>query len=290
MGYTEYCSTTRAIRAETLDYATADINTIFTQSRENRAHAEMSPKGVKVRECRDSETHPNAFPIIIGLDVTGSMRQIPHELVKDGLPTLMTTLIQRGIKDASLLFCAVGDHECDRFPLQIGQFESGDAELDLWLTRTFLEGGGGGNAGESYLLAHYFAAFHTSTDAFEKRGQKGILFTIGDEPGLKSLPASVIKSVMGSTQASTYSDVELLQKVQEKYHVFHIVVLHSQGAEHSLRYWKNLLGQNCLTVDSPSKVATTIAETVLNFSQNEKIPSQGPSEKTKEDSHSDEIL
>lgn len=41
---------------------------------------------VGVRECRDSEEHPETTPIIIALDVTGSMGRIPHDLVKNQLP------------------------------------------------------------------------------------------------------------------------------------------------------------------------------------------------------------
>ena len=108
----------------------------------------------------------------------------------------MGGLIQNGIPDPTLLFLAIGDHECDKSPLQVGQFESGDPELDLWLTRTWLEKGGGGNAGESYLLAHYFAAYHTDIDAYNKRGKRGFLFTVGDEPGLTSLPGRVIDEIM----------------------------------------------------------------------------------------------
>lgn len=140
MGHTLYSVDTRAARAVTMSYATASVDTLFTQQKSRQIHEDMNPKGVSFRECRDSETHPNALPIIVAMDVTGSMGMIPHQLVKEGLPTLMGTITQRGVEDTSLLFMAVGDHEHDRFPLQVSQFESGDAELDMWLTRTYLEG------------------------------------------------------------------------------------------------------------------------------------------------------
>ena len=131
------------------------------------------PSKALLRESRDSTSNPNSLPVIIALDVTGSMRTIPHSLVKEGLPNMVGNMIQRGVTDPAILFLGIGDHTCDDAPLQVGQFESGDEELDLWLTRTWLEGHGGGNNGESYLLAWYFAAKHTITDAWEKRGQKG---------------------------------------------------------------------------------------------------------------------
>jgi len=33
----------------------------------------MNPKGLKVRECRDSADHPDSLGIAFALDVTGSM-------------------------------------------------------------------------------------------------------------------------------------------------------------------------------------------------------------------------
>jgi hypothetical protein len=54
----------------------------------------------------------------------------------------------------------------DTSPLQISQFESGDAELDMWLTRTYIEKRWW--KWWSYGLAHYFAANHTVTDHWEK--------------------------------------------------------------------------------------------------------------------------
>ncbi|SNR16133.1 hypothetical protein [Tenacibaculum jejuense] len=261
MGGTRYNLSKRALKAQKEGYASKSINEIFKQNRERRAHNSMNPNGVDFREARDSEVHPNSFPIILALDVTGSMGHIPHDLIKEGLPKLMGGIIQNGAEDVALLFLGIGDHECDSYPLQVGQFESGDEELDMWLTRTYIESGGGGNAGESYLLSWYFAAFHTRTDAFEKRNQKGILFTIGDEPNLKHLPASAIQEIMGSGQ-QTFSEMELFQEVQKKYDVFHISVNHSGRAIQAEKGWKQLLGDNCISVSDYRTIPEVITKVV----------------------------
>ena len=83
---------------------------------------------------------------------------------------------------------AIGDAECDRAPLQVTQFEA-DIRLADQLRELWIEGGGGGNRGESYHLPWAFAAMRTSTDCFERRGRKGYLFTIGDEPILPGISA-----------------------------------------------------------------------------------------------------
>lgn len=261
MGGTRYNLSKRALKAQKEGYASKSINEIFKQNRERRVHNSMNPNGVDFREARDSEVHPNSFPVILALDVTGSMGHIPHDLIKEGLPKLMGGIIQNGAEDVALLFLGIGDHECDSYPLQVGQFESGDEELDMWLTRTYIESGGGGNAGESYLLSWYFAAFHTKTDAFEKRNQKGILFTIGDEPNLKHLPASAIKEIMGSGQ-QTFSEMELFQEVQKKYDVFHISVNHSGRAIQAEKGWKQLLGDNCISVSDYRTIPEVITKVV----------------------------
>jgi hypothetical protein len=263
MGGTRYDFGARESRAKKVGYASKSAGEIFTQNALRMAHESMNPNGVIVREARDSEVHPNTVPIILGLDVTGSMGHIPHELIKDGLPKLMGGIIQGGVPDPALLFLGIGDHECDRYPLQVGQFESGDEELDMWLTRTYIESGGGGNAGESYLLAWYFAAFHTKTDAFEKRGQKGLLFTVGDEPGLKTLPASAIKEIMGQGQ-QTYTHLELLAEAQKRYDVYHISVLHSGQAINADVEWKELLGQNCLSIEDHREIPNVIKKIICD--------------------------
>ena len=274
MGNTSYNFESRSTR--TAFYNSATTDQLFTQQNEKKAHDSMLPKGITVREARDSATHPYTVPVILGLDETGSMGDIPLNMIKEGLPKLMSNLIERGVPDAALLFLGIGDHESDRFPLQVGQFESGDEELDLWLTHTYLEGKGGGNGGESYLLAWYFAAFHTATDAWDKRKEKGLLFTVGDEPNLQYLPASVINDLMGTTHEKGFTAVELLAKAQERYNVFHIIVNHSETAQRSIKGWEAELGQNCIVLDSHKEVADTIAKTVLAHSTKHFSVKAGP--------------
>lgn len=260
MGGTLYSFSSRSIR--TADYQTKSVDKIFEQNGLQRVHASMSPKGLKFRECRDSEIHPQALPIIIALDVTGSMGRIPYQLIQEGLPTLMSNLIEHGVPHAAVCFIAVGDHKCDKAPLQCAQFESGDAELDMFLERTWLEGNGGGNGGESYSIAYYFAAKHTVTDAWEKRKQKGFLFTIGDEPIHPNLPASILKEIFGNDEevSETMNTDELLKQAKEKYNCFHIAL-----SESGKTTWVDLLGENYLPLKDYTKIPNLIAEKVVEM-------------------------
>lgn len=271
MGYTEYSTSSRSVRAEASSYFTAPISETFTQQKEQKAHSLMESRGAVLRVARDSKEHPNTVPIIIALDLTGSMGHIPHHLIKSGLPTLMSSIIQAGVKDPALLFLGVGDHEVDRYPLQVAQFESGDEELDMWLTRTYLESGGGGNEGESYGLAHYYAANHCETDAWDKRKQKGILITIGDEPSLKSYPNPAMKEVMGNGDIKTFNDVEMLAKAQEQWEVFHIYPISGYERPDTMSYWKQLLGDRFFTVKGEEEIISKSIELVLEYGSKEYI-------------------
>jgi len=264
MGGPTYSSDSRTIRAVSEGYHTKKVDDIFIQNRKREIHESMEPSKALLREARDSEIHPESLPIIVALDVTGSMGHIPHHLVKDGLPEMVGNMIQRGIKSPAILFLGIGDHETDRAPLQVGQFESGDEELDLWLTRTWLEGRGGANSGESYHLAWYFAANHTVTDSYDKRGQKGFLFTIGDEPCLKNLPKRAIEELMGKGVQANYTEKDLLEAAQEKYEVYHLHIMEGNNGHHSLGYWEKLLGQHCIQVDDHTEVGNVIAKTVAD--------------------------
>ena len=267
-GVREYSRSASRATANAM-FLSKGVDEIFTQQRERRAHDTMLPKNAKMREARDSEAHPNSFPVILTLDVTGSMRRIPHDLIKTGLPTMMGGLVEKGANDVSLLFLAVGDHISDRCPLQVGQFESGDSELDMWLTRTYLEGGGGGGYSESYHLAWEFAADHTQSDAWDKRNQKGLLFTIGDEFVHPDMPKSVREQLYDETGVQTgFSREELLKKAQERYDVYHLHIMHTPAAKKAFEQWKDLMGQNAIAVDDFTKIPEMVSKIVLESVKN----------------------
>lgn len=277
MGHGTYSVSNSIARAVSNTASTAGMslhasNAALFKAREvNNA---MSPFNIGVRESRDSAEHPNSLAIILGLDVTGSMGSIPNFLVKEGLPAIMEKIMKGGEADPQVLFVGVGDHECDSAPLQVGQFESNDELLEKWLQDTYLEGGGGGNNGESYHLAWYFAAFNTSTDCFEKRGRKGLLFTIGDEPVLTDLPKNKLKTLFGNGQFESYSALELLDKAREKYDVYHIHVKETTSGSRTsvIDGWKQLMSDNLIVVDRSKDIAQAIANTVLKHSvKSEKV-------------------
>ena len=244
---------------------------------------EMTTVGLDFRESRDSDEHPESVAIIIGLDVTGSMGSV-DEIIKAGVP------------DPQVLFMGIGDHECDRSPLQAGQFESSDELLDKWLMDTYLEGGGGGNDGESYMLAWYFAARHTKIDCHEKRKEKGFLFTIGDEHNLPSVPGPVLEKLMGKggQYGTLLNSSDLLEEARKLYHVYHIHTTETYSGKREVvpQRWKQLMGDNCIVVQSSDHISGIIAEIVSgsNGSDSQTDDAESPESKPKDKPKEEEML
>ncbi len=240
-------------------YSTKSVDQIFTQNVTQTIAKTMDPKGLTVRESRDSVEHPHSEAVSIYLDVTGSMGQIPEYLIKNKLGTVMETLINHGMPDAHVLFGGIGDHFSDTAPLQVGQYEAGTKELDEWLTSIYLEGNGGGQRMESYSLAWLIAARHTSLDCFEKRGEKGFIFTIGDEWVHPVISGSDLKRIMGYPEAEDLKYEDILKEAQRTHHVFH---LYLETGYQLLDKWRALMGENVIKVDDKDTIAEIIATTV----------------------------
>ena len=176
------------------------------------------------RESRDNEDQPESTPIIIGFDVTASMGYLAEELALNSLnKAIMYLYDNKPISCPQVMCCAVGDCKSDKMPLQVTQFES-DIRIIKQLTSLKLEGGGGGNGGESYNLVWYFAANHTNTDCYERRNKKGILITIGDDCCHKTLSCSEVSRVFGDKIKYDLSDEELVSAAEKMYSVFHICI------------------------------------------------------------------
>ena len=232
----------------------------FSQS---NVHPDLNPLGLRMRESRDSAANPESHAIIVGADITGSMGHLSEVLVRTGVGVLMEELLKRKpVKNPHLMCMGVGDAYSDSGPLQVTQFEA-DIKIAQQLSQIWLEGNGGGNGGESYPLAWYFAARHTSIDCFEKRKKKGYLFTVGDENPHKVLTRAQVKTIFGDDIERDLTSAELLDMVSRSYHVFHLLVEESRSCDTSVkRNWQNLLGERAIPMSDHTKLAELIVSTI----------------------------
>ena len=257
----ELFNNTRAVNS----VLASDLKT--SSRRFNKVSKEMQSVGV--RECRDSEEHPNSTPIIIAFDVTGSMGYIPEYFLKEGFPKLMEAIAEVHIPDPQILFMAIGDHKTDSAPIQTGQFESDTVKIVDSLQEFYLEGGGGGNDGESYSLAYLMAGYHTETDSWFKRHKKGFLFTIGDEPIHPSIDSRFLTSYLGyESGVKAITTEKALEKAQEQYEVYHIHVVDGYYGSSPDKSWTDLLGEHVLAEYSED-VDKTIARIISSSNKSE---------------------
>ena len=229
---------------------------------------DFDPRNLKngVRESCDSTANPASTPIILAVDVTGSMGILAEQIAKNALGVLVQEIYDRvPVTDPHVLVAAIGDVKCDSAPLQVTQFEA-DVVLVEQLQRLYIERGGGGNGGESYNLVWWFAANHTKADAITKRGRKGYLFTVGDERVHSFLTPYEVSSVFGDTSVieKPISTEDLFTMVSRDWEVFHLVVEESSAArsEGSLDQWQGILGERALRLIDHTKLAEVVVSTI----------------------------
>jgi hypothetical protein len=223
-------------------------------------HPDLDPFGVGLRESRDSAEHPESLAVAVLFDVTGSMRWVPRTL-QAKLPELLGLLRRKGyVEHPQVMFGAIGDATCDRAPLQIGQFESAN-RMDDDLGKILLEGGGAGHLRESYELAMYFMARHTSIDCFEKRGKRGYLFIIGDERAYPKLKAREVRRVVGDGLQDNCPLAFVLFALQRMYDVYFVIPEEAQNSGNAevAAFWRSRLGQNVIQLDDLDATCETIA-------------------------------
>ena len=218
---------------------------------------DYNPKNVVMRESRDSEDHPNSTPIIIGLDVTGSMNSI-LDTVASKLGILVKEILDRKpVSDPQIMFQAIGDSWCDSAPLQVTQFES-DIRIAEQLTSLYFEKGGGGNRYESYPLSWYFASRKTVCDNFEKRGKKGFIFTMGDDGYPSKLTKSELSEFLGVEETEDVDVKSLLNEVNRKYEVFHLCLERGSSDYSGIDKWRDLMGERAIRVTDYEKIPEII--------------------------------
>ena len=221
--------------------AVADVRSLYTATTISPA---LNPYQV-VRECRDSEEHPNTVPIIIGLDCTGSMgRSCAMCLAK--LNETIEALYKTST-DVQIMTMGIGDIEYDCMPLQATQFES-DIRIFEQMNALVLEGGGGGNGFESYAAAWWFGLHNTALDCYTNRGKKGILITLGDECPGDWLRADMLKKYLGCEVAEDMRVEDVYKAASEKFEIFHISISNDSSYHFYKRQadaeWTALMGDH----------------------------------------------
>lgn len=200
--------------------------TAFTHDLDARAgrapklHESMDFTKKPQREARDNADNPNSVPIGVLIDVTGSMRSLPDQIIEE-LYKCVAAIKGKGVVEfPQILFGAIGDATSDQVPVQVGEFEASDELTEAHLSHIYKEGRGGGQTMESYELFLWMFANRIDTDAYDKRGEKGYLFIIGDEAPYQTVRADLVSKYLGCNIEKDLTLDEVAEACQQKWNVF----------------------------------------------------------------------
>lgn len=260
--FNTYTTSYRGIDASTYAKSNMGAQEVF---RATRLDSALSPRGV-VRECVDSDEHPNTFPVILALDVTGSMGSAASKVAK-ALGTIMEDLYsEKVVPDIEFCIMAIGDLICDDAPIQISQFES-DVRIAEQLDKVYFERGGGGNSWESYTAAWYMGTRHCKLDCWN-RGKRGVIITMGDEQINPVLHRDKLAFFVGDNNQADIRTKSLYTEAVEKFDIHHISVndpnssYSSNNISGKVDYsWKSVIGQN-YHVCTINELASTITDII----------------------------
>ncbi|HMQ52408.1 MAG TPA: hypothetical protein PKD98_09970 [Anaerolineae bacterium] len=177
-----------------------------------RTYAQKSGPNEKIIDPRKRIRSESANPLIVAVDVTGSMASWPFEIF-DRLPLLYNTLSQYR-DDLEICFAAIGDAGCDRWPLQVTTF-AGGYDLEQLLGSLYGEGGGG-DAPESYGLFAHWVNTHVETP---NAGETPFMIVFGDAPMHPKTPKAQISHVLGD-QARDVDSLQAWQQVCQNWNVW----------------------------------------------------------------------
>ena len=152
-------------------------------------------------------------PLVIAVDVTGSMASWPFEIF-DRLPLLFNTLSQYR-EDLEICFAAIGDAACDRWPLQVTTFAKG-FDLEQLLGSLYGEGAGG-DAPESYGLFAHWVDTHVE---IPKAEDPPFLIVFGDITMHPKVPKEQIQRVLGDSPPRDADSLEAWKRVAKRWNTW----------------------------------------------------------------------
>lgn len=178
-----------------------------------RTYNRKSGPNEKIVDPRKHIRSESPNPLIVAVDVTGSMASWPFEIF-DRLPLLYNTLSQYR-EDLEICFAAIGDAGCDRWPLQVTTFASG-FDLEQLLGSLYGEGGGG-DAPESYGLFAHWVNTHVETPNVS---ETPFMIVFGDAPMHPKIPADQISHYLGDGHRGDIDAIRAWQQVCQNWNVW----------------------------------------------------------------------
>lgn len=174
-------------------------------------------------------------PLIIAVDVTGSMQSWPSEIF-DRLPLLYNTLSQYR-PDLEISFCAIGDARCDRWPLQTTDFSKGfDTEKHL---KALYGEGGGGDEPESYgLFAHWVDTHVTAPNA-----ERPFLIVFGDASMHVKIPPGEVDHIMGDDVGQDVDGIAAWNRVARVWNTWFLRRPGGRKGDHIHEQWAKAIGE-----------------------------------------------
>lgn len=212
-----------------------------------RTYGGASGPDESITDPRKRVSTQSRTPLIIAVDVTGSMAAWPAEIF-DRLPLLYNTLSQYR-PDLDICFAAIGDSGFDRWPLQVTQFTHGFS-LETQLKAIYGEGGGGDEP-ESYGLFAYWANNHVTLHASLE--EKPFLIVFGDATMHPTVKKSEASKIVGDQLLKDQSSVDLFKRLGKTWNTW---FLRRKGKANDAvqKQWTSAVGsQNIVHIEDEAR-------------------------------------
>lgn len=197
-------------------------------------HSRSSPQ-FKLVDPNRVRTTASTNPVIVAVDVTGSMARWPFEIF-DRLPLLYNTLSQYR-QDLEVLFVAIGDARVDQWPLQVTEFAKGYA-LEQQLKALYGEGGGGDEP-ESYGLFAYWLNRQLKLESDPQN--KPFLIVFGDAHMHPQVTTREIRSVLPKDKSQGCSALQEWARVTRNWNTW-FLRRQGQPGDSIDRQWSAAMG------------------------------------------------
>ena len=201
-----------------------------------RTYARKSGPNEKVIDPQKRISTGSGNPLIIAVDVTGSMADWPFQIF-DRLPLLYNTLSQYR-DDLEICFAAIGDADCDRWPLQVTTF-AGGFDLEQLLGSLYGEGGGG-DAPESYGLFAHWVNTHVEIPDLD---ETPFLIVFGDVTMHPKVPKGQIAHYLGQRVGYRVDAIEAWQEVSKAWNTWFLRRPTGKPGDEVDKQWGQAIGE-----------------------------------------------